>query len=124
MSALEVYKALSILESKLDVLDQISGLSVAADAIHAGHLGGYYNLIVLDKVEKSVQIGSFTKDELSKATEKYAELEAEADPTKDLVLVSAGKLKSLKLAYPNYFLDVRDFIEKVKILIEEANKVI
>ena len=124
MSALEVYKALSRLESKLDVLDQISGLSVAADAIHAGRLGGYYNIIVLDKIEKSVRIGSFTKDELSKATERYAELESEPDSTKDLVLVSAGKLKSLKLAYPNYFLDVRDFIEKVKILIEEAGRVV
>jgi putative GTP pyrophosphokinase len=124
MSALEIYKGLSKLESKLDVLDQISGLSVAADAIHAGRLGGYYNIIVLDKIERSVSIGSFAKDELSEATKKYAELEAEADSTKDLVLVSAGKLRSLKLAYPNYFLDVRDFIEKVKILIEEADGVI
>lgn len=124
MSALEVYKAISKLEAKLDVLDKVSGLSVAANEIHAGRLGGYYNLIVLDKVEKSVRIGSFAKNELSEATSMYAKLEAESDSTKDLVLVSAGKLKSLKLAYPNYFLDVRDFIEKVKILIEEADKVV
>lgn len=124
LSALEVYKELKELEAKLDVLEQISGLSVAADAIHTKGIGGYYNLIVLDKTKKTVFIGSYTRDELQKATNKYAELEAEADSTKDLVLVSAGRLHSLKLAYPNYFLDVRDFTEKVKILIEEAGKVL
>jgi hypothetical protein len=124
LSPLEVYKSLKELETKLDVVEQISGLSVAADAIHTRGAGGYYNLIILDKTDRTVSIVSYSREELNRASAKYAELEARADPSKDLVLVSAGRLKSLRQAYPNYFVDVRDFIEKVRILIEEASRVV
>ena len=32
----------------------------------------------------------------------------------DQVLVSVGSLKQLKIAYPNYFADVSDFVAKVR----------
>ena len=122
MNALETYEAVAAAESKLRVLEQIRGLSVAANAIHTQGIGGYYNLIVLDSSKKTVQIRSYSKAQLQVATSQYAELEAMNLKDIDLVLVSAGRLKSLKTAYPNYFLDVRDFIEKVEVIIEQVKE--
>lgn len=122
LSALETYKAVSKAESRLNILRQIRGLSVAANAIHTQGVGDYYNLIILDRREKTVQIRSFSRKQLKLATTEYAKFEARGDENIDQVLVSAGHLKSLKLAYPNYFLDVRDFIEKVEVIIDEIGK--
>lgn len=120
LSARETYERVRRSEAKLNVLQQISGLSVAAEAIHERGMPGFYNLIVLNSKDRSVRITFFPKDKLSAATNEYAKLEAEANPDSNLVLVSAGRLDSLKAAYPNYFLDVRDFIEKVRVIIEQA----
>lgn len=120
LSAREAYEKVRQSEAKLNVLQQISGLSVAAEAIHERGIAGFYNLIVLNSKDRSVQITFFPKDKLNEATKEYARLEAEASPNTNLVLVSAGHLDELKAAYPNYFLDVRDFIEKVRVIIEQA----
>lgn len=122
MNALETYKAVKKAEARLNVLQQIRGLSVAANAIHTQGVGDYYNLIVLDRREKTVQIRSFSRKQLNSATAEYAKLEAQADDNIDQVLMSAGRLKSLRLAYPNYFLDVREFIEKVEVIIDEVDR--
>jgi putative GTP pyrophosphokinase len=111
------------MEAKVNVLQQIRGLAVAANAIHTQGIGDYYNLIVLDRSAKTVQIRSFSRKQLAQATAAYAKLESRADENIDQVLVSAGRLKSLKLAYPNYFLDVRDFIEKVEVIINEVSDI-
>ena len=120
LNALETYRAVKKSEAKLNVLSQIRGLTLAANAIHTQGAGGYYNLIVLNRKDRSVRIYSYARDMLENATTKYAELEASANQDTDQVLVSAGKLKLLKAAYPNYFLDVRDFIEKVETIISEV----
>jgi hypothetical protein len=46
----------------------------------------------------------------------YGEYEADAVRGKKIepVLVSAGPLKQLKQAYPNFFLDIRDFARIVR----------
>jgi hypothetical protein len=124
LSAAETYKEVIRMEKKLNVLEHIKGLSVAANAIHTRGISGYYHLIVLKSEEKSVTIQSFKQDDLLSASNAYAAVEAQALKGARLepVLVSVGRLKSLKLAYPNYFLDVRDFIEKVEAIVVGAGK--
>jgi hypothetical protein len=124
LNALETYKQVKITEARLNVLQQIRGLAIAANAIHTQGVGDYYNLIILNRSTKTVQIRSFPRKHLVQATAEYAELESQTDDNIDQVLVSAGRLKSLKAAYPNYFLDVRDFIEKVEVIIDEVNGII
>ena len=120
LTPLELCRSIAHVEAKLNVLESIMGLSTAAKVIDGKSSSGYYNIIVLDTIEKRIKIYAFTQDKLAEATKKYAELEAQAGNGIDQVLVSAGDLKSLKKAYPNYFLDVRDFAEKVKVIIETA----
>lgn len=123
MNPIEIVRAVEQLENKLGVLNQIKGLAIAADAIHSRNMGGFYNLITLNKSEQSVMILSFSKDEVSAANAEYVRRESLNDPTQDHVLVSAGDLRKLKLAYPNYFLDVSDFVQKVNIIIQESRDI-
>ncbi len=119
----QTYKAVSDSEKKLNVLDQIKGMATAAKVIHEGSIGGYYHLIVLNSETKMINITSFPQDRLEEASKVYAEEEAKAVAGENIepVLVSVGRLKSLKAAYPNYFLDVRDFVEKVEAIKKLSN---
>lgn len=122
LSAPETFSKVIEAEKKLNVLETIRGLSVAADAIHTKKISGYYHLIVLNSEEKRVQIYSYSQEDLLKASKAYADIEIKAiqGARVEPVLVSVGRLKSLKAAYPNYFLDVRDFAEKVEAIIKGA----
>lgn len=79
---------------------------------------GVYHLIILElKGPKPVVIiESFSKKRLNEASDRYAQIEKEifSGESKQAVLVSAGKIKDLKKAYPNYFLDTKEFISKIK----------
>jgi putative GTP pyrophosphokinase len=125
MDAIETYKEVARLEKKLSVLEHIRGLSVAANAIHTKGYGGFYNLIILNSGDHSVQIASYTRNQLEEASRAYVAAEAQAvlGAKIEPVLVSAGPLKELKKAYPNYFLDVEDFVRKVEIIVSEVNNV-
>ncbi|HYH74431.1 MAG TPA: RelA/SpoT domain-containing protein [Candidatus Saccharimonadales bacterium] len=118
MTSVDIYQAIKDLDLKLKVLESIRGLSAAAQVMHGDGYNGYYSIISLDTVNQRVRIYGFPKNQLDVATKEYAELEAHAGEGMDQVLVSAGDLKSLKVAYPNYFLDVRDFVEKVQVIID------
>jgi hypothetical protein len=66
---------------------------------------------------------SWTKwNQIKEASEEYAKYEDRAAKGARIepVLVSAGPLKELKKAYPNYFLNVRDFIDKVQIILQHS----
>lgn len=119
LQPLEIYKKIIKLEKELNFIQNIRGLSQAAQIIQREGVGGYYNIVELDTVNKKIKIQAFTQESFKFATERYAELEAQADKNKDVVLVSAGNLRSLKKAYPNYFLDVKDFLGKIQAIIEE-----
>ncbi len=60
----------------------------------------------------------FRRDQLKEALKRYRLEEAVAgtgtNRKSDVVWVSAGPIKQLKRAYPNYFLDVKDFISIVQ----------
>ena len=124
LSTTQIFEKLAVLVKRLDLLEHLAGISVAANAIHANKATGYYYLIILSPKQHSVTINSFAKDNLLEASKAYeqAELRAANGEQIEPVLVSAGKLKSLKQAYLNYFLDIREFIEKIKIIIAEIEE--
>lgn len=114
----DTYLKIARLEKELRVVERIKGYSTAANYIHRDKSSGYYNIIMLNTKRHTLGIASFTKNELKRATQFYAQLEARAEEGSDQVLVRAGDLKSLKRAYPNYFLDIRDFLEKLEAIIQ------
>lgn len=107
------------LDNDLSIISKISSLSMAinnAEVKHKGDDTGYY-LLLLNYEERRLRIYSFPKDGYLAAIKSYDELEKETDL--DVVLVSAGSLEQVRKAYPNYFVDMQRFLEKVRSILEE-----
>lgn len=119
MSRIEVYKALAAAEDELSVLAKLDGFSSAIQTVSTDRCKGNYHLIVLDISTKTVEIKTYGLKRLDEAAGDYKEVEKRiADGEKlEAVLVSAGPIESLQRAYPNYFLDTKDFIKRVKRII-------
>jgi len=83
----------------------------------------HYYLLLLDLEKRVINLQGFNKSQLEEATRIYNEDERKYrdDDNKDLVLVSAGSLRDLKKAYPNYFSNTEDFIKYIE-KVYEVNK--
>ena len=119
----EITDSAAALINELHVVDALTGWTHAARLISDHHIDRHYNLITLNTRDKTVSIKAFKKSNLSIASEQYAKLEEEAlgNPDLDVVLVAAGGIKDLRKAYPNYFLDIENFIGKVQDVVQVAN---
>ena len=78
-----------------------------------------YFLLELDRVNRKIRVRRFGRSDFHSASEAY--LDAEGGGTAgDVVLVSVESLASLKRAYPNYFLDIRRFLEEVRMVVSTS----
>jgi putative GTP pyrophosphokinase len=106
------------LETQLQVTRKLSGLAITNRHIESVTMGSAdYHLIELLKHGDKwrVSLTTFTKSQIKSAEQLYEakESEAKTNPNIDVVLVSAGDLKQLRKAYPNYFLDTNVFIQQL-----------
>jgi len=113
-------------EAHLNALNLMSGLSVAADAIYksgAGR-GRSYHLIILNSFERTVRTESYNRDSFKEAVEAYEGWEARAARGERIepVLVSAGPMDQLRRAYPNFFLDIGDFVRIVAAIVNTSRR--
>ena len=124
LSRQDTFRAVADAELELGIIDKLDGFTVALNTIPTGKHPGthYYHLIVLDSESRNVEVASYGRQNFSEATVAYAAAEeriAKGDRL-EAVLVSAGPLESLRRAYPNYFLDTRDFIHRIQRIIQAA----
>ncbi len=113
----EIFKAVAGAEAVLGALERMKGFSIAADAISkAKGKGSFYHLIILNSLAKSVEIRPYDRDSFEQAVADYSRAEKEAVKGKKIepVLVSAGPIQNLRRAYPNFFLDIGDFVKVVE----------
>jgi putative GTP pyrophosphokinase len=112
MPAEEVFKLCIESGARLDVRRKLDAFAVAANAITSSKARGSYHLIVLDAVERTVDISSFGLKRLDDANLAYANAERIALEHEDMqtVLVATDSVESLRRAYPNYFLDTKEFL--------------
>lgn len=118
LSKIETYRRVMEAENKLQVLDKLKGFSIATNAItRVGQ--GTYHLIVLDSTDGKVNVRGYPKAELAKAVEDYAKEEERANRGEKIeaVLVAAGAVNQLRRAYPNFFLDTQNFMDRVQRII-------
>ncbi len=100
------------LTSKLKVLEILNALRLSARHIEIEKVDGDYYILNIDFVKRKVNITVFPKRNYKYATEEYLKVEKSIEPLKGaVVLVAANSIKSLKKAYPSYFLDTSEFIE-------------
>jgi ppGpp synthetase/RelA/SpoT-type nucleotidyltranferase len=103
------------LEDELSVLRKLEGIAVSARHIQTTNpnfMG--YHVIQLFATQGKVRLTAF--DDPSDAESFYyaKELETRNNLDTAVVLMSAGTLKDIKRAYPNYFLDTKDFLKNIK----------
>jgi putative GTP pyrophosphokinase len=110
-------------EHDLQVMDKLSAFSLAVHVI-TEQGGGAYHLVVLDSERKQVTATPYTIANLNRALIDYSAVEARATRGEkvEVVLVSAGPVAQLRRAYPNYFLDTSDFINRVRDIIKSATQ--
>lgn len=83
---------------------------------------GYY-LLVLNYEEPSLNIYPFKQSNLELASDIYGKMESESSTSEDIVLVSAKSFDILKIAYPNYFIDISEFLNVLKNTFEIYNDI-
>jgi len=118
LSELETLQACADAETRLGALHQMRGFSVAVNAIakrKGARRSWYYHLIILNSLKRTLQIKAYDRDSFEQAVTDYANVEAQAAQGQKIepVLVSAGPIDQLRRAYPNFFLDINEFVDIV-----------
>ncbi|HHB77039.1 MAG TPA: (p)ppGpp synthetase [Desulfobulbus sp.] len=111
-SQYETVKMMKEEAQRLKIKNKLRAFSVAAKHIQSDRKSGSYHLIILDPTEKIVTVKSFSQKDLYIASKEYTKIEQSITEGASIqtVLVSAGHIDNLRRAYPNFFLDTREFI--------------
>jgi len=121
LSAKETFLEVAKAEAGLGAFEKMGAFSAAIHNIVKQKGASWsYHLIVLNSLEKVVNITAYNRDSFTQALKDYSEVEAEAAQGKKIepVLVSAGPIDKLRQAYPNFFLDITEFIRIVGKIVE------
>ena len=97
--------------NKLQVIPKLFAIGLAAShfgRIQKSKTPGYY-LMELNTKEYTLNVTKFSNSD--KATDEYNKIESRKDRHIDVVLVSAQSFEALTHAYPNYFADIKEFME-------------
>lgn len=117
LDVVKLYRKIKQLDDKNKILERLESFSKAMSFLNSRRStrGRKYFLIVIDPEQKKIQIFSYSRKEYAKALNDYKRMEEKHNGSMiDQVLVSVGSLKQLKIAYPNYFADISDFVQKVR----------
>ncbi len=82
-----------------------------------------FYLLNLDLVTKELKISAYKKSQEEFANSEYSRLEEimlKNKEDRDIVLVSADTTKELRKAYPNYFLDTKEFTNQLSEYFKET----
>lgn len=83
----------------------------------------HFFLLELDTIQEKLIISAYTKRQEKKAIADYAKAERKiyGRDEYDVVLVGADTMIDLKKAYPNYFLDTREFLKYLDKILSKNN---
>lgn len=116
-----VLNRIKVLDEVYHIFSKLLSVSVIThnlkDIIKYKNISEEYLLLELDISKRRVRIKQSNNSEDIDVLYSYYENKYKNDPTKDIVMVSVNGMKSLKKAYPNYFLDAKDFVNTIKLLI-------
>lgn len=109
----QLVKEIKCIDQKYNIISKLSALNVAIDHVKDNKEEGYY-ILILNYESKMLKIRHFTTSEIETATEVYNEIEGLKEISIDAVLVSANSFETLRVAYPNYFSDIGEFVEMMR----------
>ncbi len=123
----ELYSEIKKKEKELSVMNRMSGWTSAMkffdEQVKSKMKGrAKFFLLELDILGEKLSVKSYTKRKEDEAIKDYSELEKrhKGRTDYDVVLVGADTTKDLEKAYPNYFVDTREFILELRKILEKA----
>ena len=123
----ELYLKIKEKEKELGVINRMAGWTSAMkffnEEVKSKMKGkAKFFLLELDILGEKLSVKSYTKKQEDEAIKDYSELEKrhKGRTDYDVVLVGADTTRDLEKAYPNYFVDTREFILELKKIIEKA----
>lgn len=95
--------------------------SITATVNMEREYGAQAYLLVLDTGTKTLEVKGYKSDELPAASQEYLLVEERyaENPSVQAVLVSVDSLATLESAYPNYYLDTKEFLNIVREIVAE-----
>jgi hypothetical protein len=112
----DLISELRSLSQQLDVRNRLEAYGRALSIVEdPGAQRAKFFLLELQPAEGRLRIRGYMQDGLARANDDYLDVERRLTglPGAEAVLVSVESLRSLRRAYPNYFLDTRVFIQAV-----------
>lgn len=123
LSREDTFRALVQEQDRLKITEKLNAFRNALKTISSDGRTGSYYLLVLEPDEKKLTYTAYGRDRLEEATEQYLKEEKINDGDKrQVVLVKASSVESLKRAYPNYFLDTHEFLNILERIRKEVKK--
>ena len=116
VDATEIVAEIKEIDARLNIVSRISALSTAINHVSKqdeSAQNGYY-ILILDFSRNVLKIHHFPNNQIGMATEAYGKIEAINDSNIDSVLVAASSFKTLREAYPNYFVDIGQFVRVMR----------
>jgi len=119
----ELYSQIREKEKGLDVINKLTKWDHALRLIDEKQLRNKtakFFLLELDIGREDLFIQTYEENQEEKATEEYVRLEKKYKDQKDydIVLVGVDAAKDLKKAYPNYFIDTKDFVQELREILQ------
>ena len=103
------------IEERAKCIDLLKAFKAALRSIENNEYAQEYYILKVDYVKRVVNVSSFAVEEQEKASQYYNDLERKIENHKNaVILVSVGGLKELREAYPSYFIDTTEFLERVE----------
>lgn len=120
----ELITEIETLDKKYNILSTLNALNVTINYTSNLKMTGknLYYLLILNYDEKNVRIKSFHASKIEIATKLYDKIEKES--ACNVVLVSATSFETLRLAYPNYFVDISAFVKNLNDIVENYKNLI
>lgn len=116
----EIISEIEILNAEKNYLDFLSGIQVAAvnqkynSEKGTSKKNNGYCILILNYNIRRLRIIPFMSSKIDEANKMYNNIERTRAEKIDAVLVRVSSFDKLKKAYPNYFSDIREFINIVK----------
>jgi len=119
----ELREEIRHLANKLDVEGHLTTFRQSIEVIGEKRISNaHYYLLELDPYGRKVTIKPYSHTQLDIASSDYLTLEKRIyNENRDAVLVSADSIESLKLAFPNYYLDTEYFLTLLKGIVDEQS---
>lgn len=105
----------SRLAKELKVIPLLEGMSHIVEHIVATE-GDSHFLMVMDSAHGKADVVGFKQNDFENANKQYQITDAKhrADPRIQVALVSVDSINHLRVAYPSYFMDSRNFVDIVR----------